>query len=338
MNETNNLLALVMQANSIGIFTHTNPDGDAIASCMALQKYLEENFDKKSSICISGEIGKMYKPFLSQTKLEKPNPDKPFDLAICLDCPDAFRMGEYETAFQASPKKVAIDHHSSGRDFADLTIKNTTATSTTEILYGVFKKMGGEISDFVAMLLYTGIITDTNCFTQGVFDDHFHALVGQLLKKDFNQEKVKNYFFGNNSKSKILILEKALKSMNFALRDRFCSMKLSLNNFKTSGATFEDTMGIVDYAIKTAGVEVAVLFIERQKNYYYVSIRSKGEVNATTIAGPFKGGGHKNAAAFQYHGDLTALAPELLACVKKEIALNGIKKAGKKSQIDFLSQ
>lgn len=336
MSEKKNLLDLIKEASSIGIFTHTNPDGDAISSCMALQRFLEENYNKKSSICIAGEIGKLYKPFLKHTKIEKPNSEKPFDLAICLDCPEPFRMGEYESAFHAANNKANIDHHDTGSEFGEINFKVGGAASTTQILFHLFKKWGGEISDFTAMLLYTGIITDTNCFTQGNFDDQFHAQVGQLLKKNFNQEKIKDYFFVNNSKSKILLLEKALKNMQFALRDKLCLMKLTLSNFRTSNATFEDTMGIVDYGIKTAGVEVAVMLIERQKNFYYASIRSKGDVCAANIAKELNGGGHKNMAAFQYRGDLQELYPALIASVKKELLLNGKKKTERKNKIDFL--
>ncbi|MFA6860328.1 MAG: bifunctional oligoribonuclease/PAP phosphatase NrnA [Clostridia bacterium] len=333
MSANKNFISLIKDCQSIGIFSHINPDGDAVCSCIALQKWIESTFNKKSKICIAGEIGKLYAPFVKLSKIEKP---ETFDLAICLDCPNSFRLGENESAFLSSPNTVAIDHHVGGKIFAETNIIDINAASTTEILFELFKSQGTEVSDLVAMLLYTGIITDTNCFTQEA-DDHLHIVVGQLLRKKFNYEKVKQYFFVNNSKAKILLMEKALKSMEFALRDRVCSMNLTLNNFKSSKANFEDTMGFIGNAISISTVEVAIITIERQKNFFYVSIRTKGEVNAASIATAFNGGGHKNMAAFQYSGDIKFLKPTLLTVIKKELSINGNKaKRSTKNNFEFL--
>ena len=45
--------------------------------------------------------------------------------------------------------------------FGDLNIVEPSATSTTEILYGLFLDLGIEITPDIALSLLTGLVTDT---------------------------------------------------------------------------------------------------------------------------------------------------------------------------------
>ena len=98
-------------------------------------------------------------------------------------------------------------------------------------------------------------------------------------------------------------------------------MKIMKSDFANTNTTQDDTLGIVDYACKLSGVEIGVLFIKQDDNTYYVSMRSKNEIDVGEIAKNMGGGGHKNVAAFQTKEDdnLTDIKTKLIALCKTEL-------------------
>ena len=70
------------------------------------------------------------------------------------------------------------------------------------------------------------------------------------------------------------------------------------------GAREEDCEGLVNYALSMGDVQVAIFFRELPDGRYRVSLRSKGEVNVSTVAEQFGGGGHKCASGFSLDGPL----------------------------------
>ena len=65
---------------------------------------------------------------------------------------------------------------------------------------------------------------------------------------------------------------------------------------KETGATPDETEGIVESLRKIAGVEIAAYLREDGDKEIKVSLRSKSYANVADIALRFNGGGHKNAA------------------------------------------
>jgi len=120
-----------------------------------------------------------------------------------------------------------------------------------------------------------------------------------VLKQNFDSMAIKEYFFKNNSRAKILLLEKAFHSSKF-LSKHISFMRLTYKDIIESQGVWEDTLGIADHGIAIAGVDISIFIIEREPENYYISLRSKDEsIDVSEIAKKFEGGGHKTAAAFQ---------------------------------------
>jgi len=65
---------------------------------------------------------------------------------------------------------------------------------------------------------------------------------------------------------------------------------------RDSGASEEDTDGMINYAREIEGVEVAVIFKENEDSLIRVGFRSNEWVDVSMIAAKFNGGGHPRAA------------------------------------------
>jgi phosphoesterase RecJ-like protein len=65
---------------------------------------------------------------------------------------------------------------------------------------------------------------------------------------------------------------------------------------KQAGANIEEVDGYTDFVRTTHGVEVAIMFLERERKNIRLNFRSKGNVIINEIAKNHNGGGHVFAA------------------------------------------
>ncbi len=317
-------LTKINAAKRIALFSHTNPDGDAISSCLALKDFIRTNFKrKKVDIFIdTGEkLSSLYLPLINKEKLNKQHVKK-YNLAIALDCTDGKRFEKYLPIFNATPVKINIDHHDTNTNFGGLNIVAESASSTCEIIYSLALKSKKTITPELAKLVYVGILTDTVCLTQNNVTRNTYRVLSDISKFNIDLDKIKTYFFKTNSKAKTFLLEKALRSLKFYDDDQIAIMKIKNNDLTTLNATAEDTLGIVEHANNIEGVLIAALILEKELGKYYVSLRSKGFVNTAEIAKHFGGGGHENMSAFQIDRELTKLTTELVEKCKETIKNN----------------
>ena len=152
----------IESSNSIAILTHESPDGDAIASSLAMNLALKK-LGKEPDVIIP-EYSKTY-TFLPDAKnIKKQSNIKSYDLAISLDCADLKRLVGKEY-FESAKKTIVIDHHGSNQMYGDLNYVNPVAPACAEILVGILEYFNMEINKEIGSCLLTGIITDTGGYS-----------------------------------------------------------------------------------------------------------------------------------------------------------------------------
>lgn len=304
--------SLIESASNIAIFSHLNPDADALGSSLAFKNIIDENYSFKNvDVFADGEIGKLYAPLLKGQQIN-PAPLSEYDLAIVLDCPNIKRTGQYSELISSIPSIINIDHHETNIRFGSVNYVTPTVSSTCELIYILSQKFGLKINDLIAKQLYQGIITDTNCFSSSYSSETTHKVVGELLTYNFNANKIKEYYFKNNSRAKTQLLASAIQSMEFYYNNRLTTMKIDYPSFSRVNASFEDTLGIIDNGISVRGTEVSAILIEKLPQCIYCSLRSKGNVDVGDIAKHFGGGGSKKLSAFQSYGEIQDIEERLV--------------------------
>jgi phosphoesterase RecJ-like protein len=83
----------------------------------------------------------------------------------------------------------------------------------------------------------------------------------------------------------------------------------------------EDCEGLVNYALSISDVQVAIFFRELPDRRFRVSLRSKGEVNVSTVAEHFGGGGHKCASGCSINGPLAEAVAQIVDRLRAESIL-----------------
>lgn len=305
----NSLIEQLEGSKKIAIFSHIAPDADALCSSFALKNIIKNNYDYKYvDVFMDGDIGELYDPILRDEVLN-PKPYNSYNMAFVLDCPNTGRIGKFQEVLKNIPFVVNIDHHESNDNFGNFNYVSSKVSSTCEFIYLIAKSQGLDIDNVIAKELYQGIITDTNCFTSLSLTKRTHQVVSELMDYKFDSEVIKEYYFKNNSVAKTKLLKTAFTSMKFLKNGRFTTMKIPYKTIEKVGASFEDTLGIVDNGININGTEVSALLIEKEPKYIYCSLRSKGLINVGEIAQFFgskengSGGGSEKVSAFQIHDE-----------------------------------
>lgn len=308
----------IEDASRIAIFSHINPDADALCSSIALKNMLENTFpDKEVDVFTSGEIGELYSHIIDRVPINISRGN--YDLAFVLDCPNLQRCGTWEELASQIPNIINIDHHETNDKFGSLNIVSNTVSSTCELIYRIAKAQKFIIDSNDASLMYQGIITDTNNFMSKSITELTHKAVSDLLGYDFDVEEVKNHYFNNNSKAKDRLLIRALLSLRFYNNGTFTTMKIDNESFAQLGATFDDTLGIIDNGMNISQSKVSAILIEKEPNYIHCSLRSLGDVNVGEIAQLFNGGGSKTVAAFQINGEMKEVEQHLVTAISPKL-------------------
>jgi phosphoesterase RecJ-like protein len=92
-------------------------------------------------------------------------------------------------------------------------------------------------------------------------------------------------------------------------------------DYKKAGAVPDESEGLIDHIRDIQGVKVACLFEEIEPNITRISLRSKlPELDVSTIAVDFGGGGHMSASGARILGTQLATQRNVLDAVKSALS------------------
>ncbi len=170
---------------------------------------------------------------------------------------------------------VNIDHHATGRAFADVNWIENDACAVAEMVYKLARAAGAEVSPAMAACLYAALLTDTGSFCYEGTDAHAFELARTLVACGADPARIAREVYFSNPLSKMLLLGAALS--NLQREGRLAWLWVTHADMVRTGAAEEDCEGIVNYAIGIAGVEGAVLLRELPDGRVRLSLRSKGQ-------------------------------------------------------------
>lgn len=296
------VLRIIKDAHSIVITTHFNPDGDALGSEMALEKYLTQQ-RKKVWIINNSPVTNNYKFLDPDNKIIIFDPEKHVriiehaDVFIIVDISDWERLRELGAFIQkSSSTKICIDHHHIENHFADIDVIYKEASSTGELIFEFLNYANHQIDLEIASALYTCILTDTGSFRFSNTTALTHEIAAKLRATGVDSRKIYQEVYENNSPNKIALMAKALDNLEYECDGKLAWFTITQNMFEKTGAETWDTEGFPEIPRTIEGVEVSLMFTELEPGKVKVSFRSKGNIVINEVARKFGGGGHNFAA------------------------------------------
>jgi phosphoesterase RecJ-like protein len=308
------VLDVVRGGNRFAVCSHSRPDGDAVGAMLACGMLLTQ-LGKQADLFSADPVPLIYRSLpcaslIRQTK--QVNGD--YDAVVLLECDGIQRS---RLAGLEGRTLVNIDHHATGRAFADVNWIDKDACAVAEMIHTLARAAGGQITAEIATCLYAGLLTDTGSFCYEGTDVHAFELARELVGRGADPAQIARDVYFSNPLSKMLLLGAALT--NLRREGRIAWLWVTHADMTRTGAAEEDCEGIVNYAIGISGVEAAVLLRELPDHRVRLSLRSKGELDVARIAADFGGGGHRHAGGCTLDGPLPAAMNEILDTMRREV-------------------
>lgn len=298
----------ILNAKSILIISHQKPDGDTLGSACAMIDYLNSLNINFKYFCVDPPAKHfLYLPgvkYISQEiTLEQ---ILNFDLIIVLDCGDERQTG-IEDVFTKNknqlPCVINIDHHLTNTHFGDLNLIDQQASSTTLILFKLFRILKIEINKKIATCLLTGIATDTSFFTNAATTLDSMQAASQLLLNGARPRIILNNNYKNKSLDILKLWGIALQRLRINKKFSIASTVITKQDLKQFDLGSDAVEGIANFLNNLGGVKAVAIIKEQEDDKIKVSLRTTNpEIDVSKIAQKFGGGGHKKAAGFTTYG------------------------------------
>ena len=306
VEELRNLLA---EPRKIVIVGHTNPDGDAIGSSLALAEVLTARGHKVT--CTLPNNYPYYLRWIPNSESiiiyrndEDRLTEKALDEADVIVCADmnsltrADALGE-AVAKNTTAKRVLIDHHLFPADGFDIVFSYPESSSTAFLMYTVIVALYGQeaINATVATQLYVGIMTDTGNFAFSNLTPELFQAVAVLSGTGIDIPQIYNNVYNSFTEGRAKLFGYTIhRKMKTLLGGRVAYMSLTEEEMRRYWFQQGDNEGFVNYPLSIKKMKMTAMFTAQQ-GFIRVSLRSRGNIDVDTFARRyFNGGGHKNAA------------------------------------------
>lgn len=315
-------VGLIRKNKNFLITTHTNLEGDALGSELAFYNLLKK-LGKKAKIINGDDVPEEYRflPGINNLNKLKKKFKEPirFDCFVALDCSDLRRTGEVYLMNKENKTILNIDHHISNERFGDVNWIEPYASSCSEMVYRLYKKMRIPIDRDTAICLYVGILTDTGSFKYKNTTSFTHRAAAELLKYGIDVPQIYKNIYGNIPFQDMKFLSTVLPKIKRQAQGRIAWFQIERRMLKGKNLTFDLSENLLSFARSIKNVEVAVLFKENlgRKNEIRVNLRSQGKVDVNKIASFFGGGGHKTASGATVIGKIDSVRRKVLSKIKK---------------------
>ena len=294
--------------------SHARPDGDAVGSTLACCEILRQ-MGKRAEVVLYDGVPRVYQqlPFAERV-VHGPHVNGDFQAAILLECDSIQR-----TRLEGLDRHflINIDHHRSGRNFANVNWIDPKAVATAELVYKLAKAAGAKITPQIATCLYTAVLTDTGAFMFEGTSEHTFELARELVLAGADPVVCAQHIYFGHSTAKMRLLGAALSALQ--REGPLAWIWVTQEQMERVGAKEEDCEGLVNYALSIGDVEVAAFFRELPDGRFRVSLRSKGKVDVASIAERSGGGGHACASGCSVDGPLHAAVESVLSRIRKSI-------------------
>lgn len=305
------------------VVTHARPDGDGLGSMTALTSAARAA-GKEVATLVPGDVPARYDFLVS--------PDRPAgaerfaeladwaDTVVIVDTCALAQLDDLNAQLAAAREKiVVIDHHATADDIGAVRWLDASAAAAGVMVGELLEALGWPVDLTAAQALLTAMTTDTGWFHFSNTDARCLRAAARLFEAGVEGDKLYQRLFQVDRPERMMLLSRALSSMELCADGRIATMKIRRGDFVETGARQDETENLVNEPMRMGCVEVSMLLVEtgdpKSDKCIRVGLRSRGEVDVAAVARSFGGGGHVRAAGLRVDEDIDALALRLIeAC------------------------
>lgn len=316
----------IRASSKILLTTHINPDGDGLGAEAAMFHALME-IGKQPVIINDSSLSQEYQFLNNEQIFETYNLSahqtilQNIDLVIVFDIgsPDRLgRLGKDLVAFGCP--MICIDHHPNNHGRFQIAVIDTDAPATVSLVFELIMALDTRLMNKkIAESLYTGILTDTGSFRFDNITPEGFEMAAELMRYGVKPSEIYAHIYENSTPERTKLLGMILQEIHFDLEGRLAWFIITQKQIRKAGAKTEEVDGFTEVVRSIKGVEVAIMFLEVNKNRVRINFRSKGNFIINRVAQMFNGGGHPFAAGAALDTTIDEIVDKVLTEVRKLI-------------------
>ncbi len=311
------------QARRPALISHVTPDADAVASLGALWLALPELGQYPQLILPVGTVSRQLQYLLRYAGLRPASSQEveSCDLIVALDTAKERRLnGIGQMARWSELPILNIDHHATNTGFGRWKWVVEGASSTSELVYGLLRALGCQITPTIATLLYAGIHTDTQGFSLSNTDPHSLAVGHELARAGAQIAMICERMHRSHSRGEFDLLGIVYRNTRVSDDGRLAWSTVSHQEITSTGCCAADIDDQVEVPRSIEGVAVAILFSEGNRGKVRMNFRAEGGVSVLELAQKFGGGGHHAAAGAIVDGSIESVTAQVLPVALEFVA------------------
>jgi phosphoesterase RecJ-like protein len=287
------------------ITTHESPDPDGIGAEIAFFQFL--NHLGKNSVIVNADKTPekyMFLDISSKIMILGENFQVPADILdygiIILDTNDYSNTGTIYKTFKDMPLDIfIIDHHARFENETGTNYIDSTASSTSEMVFEIITAFDAPVSFMAGLNLYAGILFDTGSFRYPKTTSRTFRTIAALVDLGVSPTWIYDVIYETYSVSSLRLKSKMLSSMEYHFDGKLVLMHLTPDMLKETGGIFSEGEININIPLTVKDVVASVLIKQDLSGPLKVSMRTKGGLDVAEIAIARHGGGHKNAAGYK---------------------------------------
>ncbi len=299
----------ILQRQRFVITSHARPDGDAIGSQLAMA-YALRQIGKDVQLVNADPAPPQFQVFPGVPDIQiSRTVDGDFDAAIVMECGDLSRTGVegFDKYFV-----INIDHHPGNTGYGAINWFDPGAAACSEMVFDVIEALDVALTPEIATHIYVAILTDTGGFHFSHITARTFAICQRCTLAGAAPEAIARSVYDSSTMGRLRLMGQVLHNLEFEAGGRIAMAALSLTLLDETGATQEDSDGLINIPLSVKDIQAVAFFKEVAADSFRVSLRSKGSVDVNKVATVFGGGGHKNAAGCTLNGPYPEVRRTLL--------------------------
>lgn len=300
------LADLIKNAKDIVIIQADNPDGDSLASALALEQIIGD-MDKNPILYCGTDIPTYLQYLKGWDRVNRDIPHK-FDLSIIVDCSSDSLLQNLDKSGQkkwlTTKPCVILDHHEVENTiaFATLIINNPKAVSTGELIYEIAKTNNWELNHNALNLIAVSIMADSRGLTTDKTSSRSIHVVAELVDSGVSIPELETARRKTMLRASSLVHYKGklLQRVEYHDDDNIAIIVIPWAEIEKFSHAYNPTMLVMDDMLITTNTKIAIGIKHYPDGRITAKIRSNfGTPISNKLASIYGGGGHPYASGFK---------------------------------------
>ena len=322
-SQAKNIIRYIQDRNLI--LVHHNADPDAVGSAQGLKEICEKTRPGSTTKIVLPEgPSRLSRKIIQELEIDiaEGTSSESFDTIFILDTGSLNQLEQWkEYVIETEADIVIVDHHTYNenlKELASLYLTDENATSTSEIIYTVFKEQKQVPTKKTAKAILTGILFDTKHLSIG--EPGTFRTVSELLEISGSIAEIKQLLSSVLHPSEKIGRLKAAQRTEIEVINNWIIAFSQLGSFQASAARALLALGADVAVVSGKDDDILKSSIRSTESFWRETLLDFGDVmREVSVKLDGSGSGHPTAAGYNGSGELDELHNEILSLIRKHL-------------------